>query len=42
MSSNATRKDFIAEEILELNSKTIGFYHLDLKGGSDNFRSSAI
>ena len=42
VSSNTTRKDFIAEEILKLNPKTIGFYRLVMKEGSDNFRSSAI
>jgi UDPglucose 6-dehydrogenase len=42
VSSNATRKDFIAEEILKLKPKTVGFYRLVMKEGSDNFRSSAI
>ena len=42
VSSNATRKDFIAEEILKLSPKTVGFYRLVMKEGSDNFRSSAI
>ena len=42
VSSNTTRKDFIAEEILKLNPKTVGFYRLVMKEGSDNFRSSAI
>ena len=42
VSSNTTRKDFIAEEILKLKPKTIGFYRLVMKKGSDNFRSSAI
>jgi UDPglucose 6-dehydrogenase len=37
-----TRKDFIAEEILKLKPKTVGFYRLVMKEGSDNFRSSAI
>ena len=40
--SNAVRKDFIAEEILKLKPKTVGFYRLVMKEGSDNFRSSAI
>ena len=42
VSSNTTRKDFIANEILELKPKTVGFYRLVMKEGSDNFRSSAI
>jgi UDPglucose 6-dehydrogenase len=42
VSSNAMRKDFIAEEILKLKPKTVGFYRLVMKEGSDNFRSSAI
>lgn len=42
VSSNATRKDFIAEEILKRNPKVVGFYRLVMKEGSDNFRSSAI
>ena len=42
VSSNTTRKDFIAKEILKLKPKTVGFYRLVMKEGSDNFRSSAI
>ena len=42
VTSNATRKDFIADEILKKNAKIIGFYRLVMKSGSDNFRSSAI
>ena len=42
VSSNTTRKDFIAEEILRRNPKVVGFYRLVMKEGSDNFRSSAI
>jgi UDPglucose 6-dehydrogenase len=42
VSSNTTRKGFIAEEILQLKPKTVGFYRLVMKEGSDNFRSSAI
>lgn len=40
--SNRTRKDFIAQKILELNPKTVGIYRLVMKHGSDNFRASAI
>ena len=42
VSSNATRKDFIAGEILKKNPTKVGFYRLVMKNGSDNFRSSAI
>lgn len=40
--SNATRKDFIAEQILEKQPKKVGIYRLVMKAGSDNFRQSAI
>ncbi len=40
--SNRTRKDFIAEDVLSRNPKTVGIYRLIMKSGSDNFRSSAI
>jgi len=42
VSSNTTRKDFIAGEILKEKPKTVGFYRLVMKEGSDNFRSSAV
>ena len=42
VSSNITRKDFIANKIIEKNPKVVGFYRLVMKEGSDNFRSSAI
>lgn len=42
VSSNTTRKDFVANEILKRNPKVVGFYRLVMKEGSDNFRSSAI
>ena len=42
VSSNTTRKDFIAAEILKKKPKTVGFYRLVMKEGSDNFRSSAV
>lgn len=42
VSSNKTRKDFMAEEILKEKPKTVGFYRLVMKEGSDNFRSSAV
>lgn len=42
VSSNATRKDFIAEEIHKRRPRVVGFFRLTMKEGSDNFRSSAI
>lgn len=40
--SNRTRKDFIADSIIEKQPSTVGIYRLVMKSGSDNFRASAI
>ena len=40
--ANRTRKDFIAEQILEKNPKMVGIYRLAMKANSDNYRQSSI
>ncbi len=40
--ANTTRKDFIADSILQRAPKVVGMYRLVMKSGSDNFRASAI
>lgn len=40
--ANRTRKDFIAEQIVKKNPKTVGIYRLTMKTDSDNFRASSI
>lgn len=40
--ANQTRKDFIANQVINKNPETVGLYRLTMKAGSDNFRQSAI
>ena len=40
--ANSTRKDFVADRIIEKNPKIVGIYRLTMKANSDNFRQSSI
>jgi UDPglucose 6-dehydrogenase len=40
--ANSTRKDFIADSIINKNPKIVGVYRLIMKIGSDNLRASSV
>lgn len=40
--ANRTRKDYIADRILDRAPRKVGIYRLVMKAGSDNFRQSSI
>jgi UDPglucose 6-dehydrogenase len=42
VAANATRKDFIADQIVQRKPSVVGIYRLVMKAGSDNYRASAI
>ncbi len=42
VTANQTRKDFIAEQIIDKKPQTAGIFRLTMKANSDNFRQSSI
>ncbi len=42
VSANTTRKDFLAEVVINKNPRTVGIFRLVMKEGTENFRYSSI
>lgn len=42
VTSNTTRKDFVAFDILKRQPRVVGVHRLIMKAGSDNFRASSV
>jgi UDPglucose 6-dehydrogenase len=42
VAANATRQDFVADDVLRRRPATVGVHRLVMKQGSDNYRTSAV